>query len=103
MPWGLEELIEDLEALGDKKLDALAKELKKEMEKGGGRPESEKYEKGTVDPELLKAVRARLKKMMAKVIKENMLQSVDDNVPDEYSKLVEQYFKALSDEIEEDD
>lgn len=58
--------------------------------------------KGTFEPEHLEAVKSRLDHMINDLLKHRSASSRDAPVPEEYTRMVEEYYRALSDELGSD-
>ncbi|OGV81805.1 MAG: hypothetical protein A3K19_26435 [Lentisphaerae bacterium RIFOXYB12_FULL_65_16] len=99
----LQDLAEELKDLNDAELAQLGNRL---MEQVGPQNQRGKSAAGKVIPKevstktLTPAVQ-RLQTMIDEIVQREMLLNRDERVPDKYTRLVDSYFKALSDDIRE--
>jgi hypothetical protein len=94
-------LARELQSLPDQKLKELGSQLGQQPAAGGGESEYKPGQGGVLPATLLAQIQQRLRTRIAEELKKNILRTQDHPVPPEYRRLVEQYFKALSDDIEE--
>ncbi|MCX7044610.1 MAG: hypothetical protein NTX50_03855 [Candidatus Sumerlaeota bacterium] len=101
----IEDLAQDLKDLKDDDLEKLAKKMLQEaaVAEGGKRSKQKMhYSLARVDADkTLKPIIGRLKDLIAQIVQEQMLINRDVRVPDKYNRLVDRYFKALSDDLGE--
>jgi hypothetical protein len=55
-----------------------------------------------VSTETLPPVARRLRELIDETVQREMLLNRDERIPDEYNRLVEKYFRALSDDVQGD-
>ncbi|MFP4580644.1 MAG: hypothetical protein ACLFQ6_07935, partial [Candidatus Sumerlaeia bacterium] len=96
----LEELAEDLESIDDPELNKLAQELRQQMRHWGRAPGGNmRGLPGLEVDERMNPIKERLHNLIDEIVKRKMRMSGTANVPDEYRRLVDRYFKALSDDL----
>ena len=84
---GIEELARDLESFNDEQLGRIAQRL---SPKDPGRPP---------DRDALAEAEKRLAELIAEIIGQEYVDAAGDNIPREYERTVEDYFRALSDDF----
>ena len=94
-------LARELKALPDKELKDLGKKLAQNSPGGEGEAEYKPGQGGVLPAELLAEIQRRLRLRIAEELKKNILKTQEHQVPAEYRRLVEEYFKSLSDDIED--
>jgi len=99
----LEDLAEELKDLRDEQLEQLGEQLLEQVgpqnRRGRSNP-GQAIPETVVDTTLTPAVE-RIKVLIDEIVQHEMLMNRDDRVPDKYARLVERYFKALSDDLQE--
>ncbi|MBT3376631.1 MAG: hypothetical protein HN742_07920 [Lentisphaerae bacterium] len=99
----LTELAEELKDLKDEELDELGDQL---LEQVGAQNVSGGHRTAQVAPKdiaetTLEPTVERLRTLINEIVQKEFLLNRDDRVPDRYTRLVERYFKALSDDLAE--
>lgn len=99
----LEELAEELKDLKDEELDELGDQL---LEQVGAQNVRGSHRTARVAPKeiaetTLEPTVERLRTLINEIVQKEFLLNRDDRVPDKYTRLVERYFKALSDDLSE--
>jgi hypothetical protein len=97
----LEELGEDVTTLGDRELTQSAEVLLRHMADSGRQARSAD---GITVPEAvvsesLSPMTRRLQVLIQEVLKDRLAVDSQEQVPDEYRRLVERYYRALSDDL----
>ncbi len=101
----VEDLANELEAIEDSTINKLAEKMMVRIRNpwgprsGGGPPTTRRGVPLAVAEEYLGPIVVRLHELIAEVIRQEVLAARDDRVPDRYRRLVERYYKALSDDL----
>jgi len=104
----LAKLIEELKALHKPELEKLIKKLEKQLKEmklgnGGGDEKNGEFKATKMTDKLLKELIARLEEMLKNAKLDIPEEEQEIKVPSNYTRLVEQYFKILSDDLEDED
>jgi DNA repair exonuclease SbcCD ATPase subunit len=100
----LRDLADDLADLDDDPLEELGNRLREQVgpQNIRGGPERGVMIPETVSTETLPPVARRLRELIDETVQREMLLNRDERIPDEYNRLVEKYFRALSDDVQGD-
>ena len=100
----LEDLGEELKDLKDAELEEIGDRLLEQIgpqNVSGAKPLGGRVVPETVSETTLKPAVRRLQELIEEIVQREMLLHRDDRVPDKYARLVEKYFKTLSDDLRE--
>jgi hypothetical protein len=99
----LRDLAQELKDLNDAELERLGNRLSEQMgaQNLRGKAATGKVVPKEVGAKVLTPAVQRLQAMIDEIVQREMLLTRDERVPDKYTRLVDSYFKALSDDLRE--